>query len=368
MAIDDHEVQNVTRHPTLYFADGNIVLSALSAPHSKLSCAVNIIPEASNLSTPNTLLFRVHKSLLQENSVVFRDMLELGEASSELDEKYDGVPMVQMPDTAEEVEDILKVFYRPWDIWLRKYHPDTCLQVKNILAMAIKYQFTEIKQRILAHIEADWPKTLTEWDWFEDYMKSLPSSPDDERACPEPASTAVLACRYGIRRVLPAVFYELSRTDPSEDWEDILNEIGPVDGRIYVPQGSGRVARWSLLDGDHFRIMLRGRRCMEMVIKQTLTPLKTQGACRYCIKEREMIVEKLCTMSCTDERDPLNALRLALMESNILCATCEDYFKTKLAELRAEIWKRLPEFFQLGGRDSQADSSESEPGISLSVS
>ncbi|KAI5117801.1 hypothetical protein M0805_004561 [Coniferiporia weirii] len=210
MSTGDITMDKVFQHPTLYFDDGNIILSAVSSTQN----------QQKNQTDAQTLLFRVHKSLLKERSVIFRDMLELPEVPSGVNEIHDAVPVVRMPDSAKEVEDMLKIFYRPWEMRLQKHHPDTCLQIKDVLAMATKYQFSDIRQLLVAHIEADWPKTLDEWDWFEDYAKLLPPFQRPGYTRPEPASTLVLAWRFGIHRVLPAVFYDLGRLNVSDDWND----------------------------------------------------------------------------------------------------------------------------------------------------
>ncbi|KAI5119034.1 hypothetical protein M0805_001857 [Coniferiporia weirii] len=366
-------MHNVFRHPTLYFDDGNIVLSAVSNTHNELLRAINNTPDGSDTSAPQTLLFRVHRSILMENSDIFRDMLELPESPSGVNEKYDGVPVVQMPDSAKEIEDILKVFYRPWENQLQRCHPDTCLQVKNTLAMAVKYQFTKIKQLIVAHIEADWPKTLEEWDWFEDYAKSLLPFRRPEYTTPEPAAAAVLAWRFGIHRVLPAVFYDLNRIKISDDWDNIsVNDLKKTtftfgcapSASNWKPDAVGitRLARWRLLDGDHLRSMLRGREKIELFIEEKATLLGNGGEfCKSedCRKRRKVITESVLVAG--RSRDPLSALRhqpnIPLLVS--VCSECKHVLEERVGGLRADIWKKLPEFFDL--RDGDLTTVSSSP-------
>ncbi|KAI5119033.1 hypothetical protein M0805_001856 [Coniferiporia weirii] len=251
-------MKNVVQHPRLYFADGNIVLSAVSTTHNALPRAIESDLDVSNTETPQTVLFRVQKSLLTENSVIFRDMLELPEAPPGVNEEHDGVPVVQMSDSAKEVEDILKCFYRPWEMRLQKYHPDTCLQVMDILAMATKYQFTEIRQLIISHIEDEWPKTLVEWDWLEDFAPSIISLGKPDNTILEPAAALLLACRFGINRVLPAILYDLSRIYISDDWdkggekgtEAVIRNPYTLDWKPASARAE-RLAKWGLLNGDH---------------------------------------------------------------------------------------------------------------------
>lgn len=78
------------RHETLYFPDGNIALLA-SYTHDRY------------------IIFRVHQSVLVATSPVFRDMFSLPTGSSQ--EMYDGVPAVDMMDSGQDLECLLRVLY-----------------------------------------------------------------------------------------------------------------------------------------------------------------------------------------------------------------------------------------------------------------
>jgi hypothetical protein len=81
---------NAKAHGSLYLFDGNI---ALVAPHA----------------TGKRVVFRVHQSILSKNSPVFETMFTL--PAVDANEMYDGVPLVWLPDAAEEVESLLRVLY-----------------------------------------------------------------------------------------------------------------------------------------------------------------------------------------------------------------------------------------------------------------
>lgn len=98
----------VVKHTEFYFDDGSIVLSAhsteVSLPGKEL--------ESSGSSRPNAsrkVVFRVHKSILRSASRVFADMFELSDGSAS--DIHDGVPLVHMPDSAEDVEAMLDMLY-----------------------------------------------------------------------------------------------------------------------------------------------------------------------------------------------------------------------------------------------------------------
>ncbi|EKM57229.1 uncharacterized protein PHACADRAFT_93141 [Phanerochaete carnosa HHB-10118-sp] len=77
--------EDLQRCPDLWFDDGNLVLQA------------------------EQTLFQVYKGILCRESPVFADMLSLGPGQSE--EHYEQVPLVRMPDSAEEMTLFLSVIF-----------------------------------------------------------------------------------------------------------------------------------------------------------------------------------------------------------------------------------------------------------------
>ena len=92
----------VERHPSLYHADGDIILAASASPELRQ-------------------LFRVHKLFLAHHSDVFKDMLQLGQGA-QVDAIYDGVPVVAMSDKAEDLAALLDIIYNPTYVWWRPTH------------------------------------------------------------------------------------------------------------------------------------------------------------------------------------------------------------------------------------------------------
>ena len=84
--------ENTIRHPTLYFNDGDIVLSTETADKK-------------------TLLFRVDKIFLARHSKLFADMFALPSVPG-VHEEYDGVPLVRLiGDESKGLEDLLGFIY-----------------------------------------------------------------------------------------------------------------------------------------------------------------------------------------------------------------------------------------------------------------
>ena len=81
------------RHPTLYFPDGDFVISATSRDKTY------------------TEFYRVDKVFFARHSPVFRDMLSLGDGDSACNEQYDGAPKVHLLDDAEDVVGLVGAIY-----------------------------------------------------------------------------------------------------------------------------------------------------------------------------------------------------------------------------------------------------------------
>lgn len=149
------------KHEKFWFTDGNIILCATNASNSvgergcdfdptadgaKRTRATDVNPnrrkkrrrtEEGSIdvsgSTPSLkrVLFRVHKSILSKHSPVFGGMFSLLDATNHserqgkdlelsypildqrklVDDEYEGVPIVELSDTVEQVEQLLGVFY-----------------------------------------------------------------------------------------------------------------------------------------------------------------------------------------------------------------------------------------------------------------
>lgn len=102
IAIDSQVTAEERRHPSLYFADGDIVMSATSKEKTY------------------TEFYRVDKVLLARHSAVFQDMFSIGSAegssangsySSSEQQFYDGVPRVHLYDDAEDVAGFIGALY-----------------------------------------------------------------------------------------------------------------------------------------------------------------------------------------------------------------------------------------------------------------
>ncbi|TDL15825.1 hypothetical protein BD410DRAFT_796029 [Rickenella mellea] len=193
-----------TRHEILYLATGDLVLSALS----------NLKEHAA------PVLFRVHKFMLAHHSSIFRDMFAITAPLEDCNESYDGAHVVHMPDSAEDLEGLLKVLYDPTCIPIKCQDFD--FVVVGILKLAIKYEIEPVRKHIITQVNDAWPATLQEWDAFERRSEVMLESgvltPDV--FLPEPVLCLEIA------KLAPddvhisfVAFYHLSRTSAHSDFD-----------------------------------------------------------------------------------------------------------------------------------------------------
>src|ERR1700683_671700 len=93
---------NDKRDEDLYFADGSVVLSAKDADE-------------------NLVYFRVHKSVLARNSLVFEDMWTLRIPANH--DSYDDLPLVHLHDDAKDLKEFLATLYDPWSANIPLFKP-----------------------------------------------------------------------------------------------------------------------------------------------------------------------------------------------------------------------------------------------------
>ena len=83
-------------HSKFYFEDGNLVIRSSEDP-----------------KRDGATLFRVHKGVLALNSPVFAGMFTLPDAGTDVQDSHNGVPLVELTDSSEDLESLFAVLYDP---------------------------------------------------------------------------------------------------------------------------------------------------------------------------------------------------------------------------------------------------------------
>ncbi|KAM5544007.1 hypothetical protein V8D89_002624 [Ganoderma adspersum] len=353
------------RHPQLYFSDGDIVLVA------KVSSKSTSTPTAG--SSPQYQLYRVHRPILRHNSPVFANLF----ADVAPGELYDDVPLVEMiGDTAEDFATLLTFIYNLSDINVRRWDPNTPIAVSPTIRIANKYLVDGLQKYL------DWDRREAEIEAMRNAEYTSGARPSSSKplahAVPEPTSAIRFALECGSAAILPAAFYQLARTDVSSDWDDPRSYAARAD----LP------ARWTFLEGQDFLRHLRGGKRLsrwaaslttDEMFSEVMHPMclpwwentSIPEDVRWEVEEERNADEYPCyallrllfetvsreASSGVAVRDPLKALKdcidyetipeVTRAPTNALCTTCDLKFRQWVPRARQELWKKLPEYFEV---------------------
>lgn len=221
--------------------------------------------------------------------------------------------------------------------------------------MANKYQIAHIRDCIVGRLESDWPQSLAACDALEGGLERIidhigaPWYIDD--LFPDPASAIRLGRDCGVPTILPAAFYQLSRLKISND------RARRGAGWKAMETFDERTARWDLLSGDDLLCLMRG----QSKLRNFILGFSTRFSCPQSDwKSRCRVMTRMCNISedqsaatATDILEHFRsfetAFRKAVEEPGWdVCQECEEAVRDQLNTIREEIWRKLPEYFELG--------------------
>ncbi|TFK45884.1 hypothetical protein OE88DRAFT_1068578 [Heliocybe sulcata] len=337
------------KHEALYLEDGNVIM-----------CAVN--------ATGEGIAFRVHRSILASVSPVFADMFTLPLPSE--NESHEGLPVVRMPDQADDLEMLLMILYHKTALPSDHLDPRMPHAVRPILVIACKYEMENIREQIVSIVKKAWPSSLQCWDRMEAEIKAMNRQWHQQHDCardyscrdpldahlPGPVAAISLARDCDIPEILPAAFYHLSR---------LSMELGP-DGsehderiqRAYFFHGE-RTAKWKSLAGeDYYRLFVGRKKLREAVAKEIEAWPKDYHENRIAEEDlfedcSEAGIHEFVSRikgSIRTNQDTLSVLLQFIEEADtttLFCCDCAWGFIEDINELRARVWEHLPEYFDL---------------------
>ncbi|KAI0035504.1 hypothetical protein K488DRAFT_68311 [Vararia minispora EC-137] len=221
----------VVQHPLLWLDDGNIVLRTTSPTTAE--------------SPATQMLYKVHKSILALNATFFEEMFAGGTAIFDIaSEQYKGLPVIDMPDLAEDVEAFLKSIFV--SNWMSDLYRDGVassgaaffpVEFAAVLRLATKYGAMALRRSAVEALKAVWPSSLLAWDQvrgsrrdamrrdLEDATRAsgvVFGSPEFvsvlegviSRHVPNPAIRPATALRLAldcdVPEILPVVYYDLA--------------------------------------------------------------------------------------------------------------------------------------------------------------
>jgi len=159
----------------MWFTDGNVVLEAEETQ------------------------FRVHRGILALHSTVFKDMFEMPQPSEE--PTVEGCPVVQLSDTAADVERLLNAVYNCLYNSPEKY---TFPVMAALLRLGHKYDFARFRDDALSRLTSAFPTTLDGWD-EKCHSRELPDLPHTEVGNLVIAALN-LALELHLHTILPSIY------------------------------------------------------------------------------------------------------------------------------------------------------------------
>ncbi|TFY73272.1 hypothetical protein EWM64_g10740 [Hericium alpestre] len=286
----------------LWFEDGNIILVAEGVG------------------------YRVHRSMLCIHSEIFNDIFGVADpASSDI---FDGCPVIALPDTREDIYNMLKAIH------FRQVESKPSFSlIVSLLRVATKYMINDLRTEIIGILCAIFPTTL---EAYEASSKTY---------CPEDVAPIVvvhLGMAYNVPTIIPAACYLVALMDPNES---ILDE-GDISSVIWSMRMRSRDQLMEVIE-------VSVRRSYQLTAFPTAANPTTcqpppfawrsldcsRQDCNGISDNRKYRLERTCRrLSCDilKRRKPMVSMGHA-------CDACEACLADYWAEIRRRIWEFLPE-------------------------
>lgn len=320
LGLGDEFVITGGKHPRFWLEDGNVIIVA---------------------SQPSQTQFRVHQSVLARQSRVFKEMFS--RLSGAHFEEIQDHPVVPLDDTEADIAALLSALYD--GLTLQRDSPFDVETISGQLRLATKYEITNIRRKIIAHLRDEYPLTLEDIDRRENSVsEQAPRSGSDQLY--DPIAVIQLADQgCDVPEVLPYAWYRLARHSFSDD-------------------GDMRCGR---LSSDEMRRLLVGRERLRNQLVQfaiasvPAPPQEISSRCTgpeanaetglgWCRSVSRHYWSTVVLPLAAQTLDPLAALKkLARVPEERLgfCPQCAAWCSHLLNQKRAEMWDAVPRYFDI---------------------
>ncbi|KAF8528632.1 hypothetical protein JB92DRAFT_2805187 [Gautieria morchelliformis] len=276
-----------TRSKQMWMDDGNMVLAA------------------------KDVVFRVHRSQLARQSVVFTDMF----VSSPRDaEWYDGVPVFRLEDSSEDVLQLLLALYDS-----PCYTSMDLTQLAIIFRMSTKYMVDSVRRAILEALLQRFPIK-----WVK--MRKDPSISLSTRL-----NLIDMAYEANAQILLPALYFGLTSYSTS----DILAALGDLPSCTLAHYFSGREAIASQLSGLLAELMATRLCCKSTTCVEAWRVI---GSTRLINLVLSLVNGPICPV------ETLSAIEGSLLVSEA-CGPCQGHSRAAINVKARAIWNSLPKLF-----------------------
>lgn len=289
--------------------------------------------------------FRVHTSVLALHCQVFRDMIDVSNASGsdglENDsEDYEGCPVIRLQDSPGDMLSFLVAMYHTGVIFPPGKRAMS-LVVAGVLRLSTKYQAATLRKYAVHYLVTEYPLSLSKW-----------KKKDRQSLLKPPQKIGVmlaLATEADVRFILPAIYYDACRLPLAKVLPQILG----------IPNPTAQVVCSEFILGRE--------KLLEFETKHVLAFLQPSFHRPYCSQPQhdtnmlrqaaqEALVKSTDSPSyqqrCVD--DPAG-MAAALN----LCADCRGVVEAKIKTAQRKLWNGLPVMFGLPSWEKLREEAES---------
>ncbi|TCD63690.1 hypothetical protein EIP91_005095 [Steccherinum ochraceum] len=182
----------------------------------------------------DSVAFRVHQSVLERKSEVFKDMLGLPQPDNADSESLEECALVHVSDAAEDIGHLLSVLYDGDRVFGRK-SPISMKLVFALLQLAIKYEIDYLRDEAIAILQMIYAPSYDEY--VEHQQEDSALRVTDRRENQDPIIVINLAWKHGLHSLLPGAFFacaklptkELARATKGSLREDDLTRLSDED-------------------------------------------------------------------------------------------------------------------------------------------
>ncbi|KLO06814.1 hypothetical protein SCHPADRAFT_945780 [Schizopora paradoxa] len=317
---EKNSLSDLKRDENLWFEDGSIVLAT------------------------DVHLFCVHKSILANNSSVFKDMLAMpsggGTGSSDEEDTYEGKPVVKMVgDSDDDVRYLLMALYN--HNFFRANNPTTAPILLSLLYASSKYDVPAIRSEVIKHLKsyyADELPKLRKCDLKDLVFGSDSSSDVDNDFDVKDFAFQLLSAglRANLKEQLPTMYMECAGHPPKRILR-LSNKFSlgnDVIGNIL--SGREKLSKWPyFFAANVFSPQLD---CNFITCWET----RSTALFDWIIKNQN---HRELTRRITVEGVPC-FIKEEL--SKKICADCLKRADTLFADVKSKFWPDLPKIFGLG--------------------
>ncbi|KAF9528212.1 hypothetical protein CPB83DRAFT_906941 [Crepidotus variabilis] len=306
---------------------------------------------------------QIPQGYLSAQSTVISDMLSLPQTGDR--ELYDGMPVVQLLTSPDDLANFLSIFYDPSHALLAKDEFDLAYKLMGALVLADMLLIEPVKNAIIDRVREDWEiHSVQHW---RSKVNAFAKTQDPSKKCRkhlyvEPAAVLHSARRFDETVITPMLIFELAFRDPYLEYHNLEEHILDI-------QSPALETRWDMFSTSEKRKVRNYREEFLDILATRLPQLRSECTTDYhsdqafCTKYFRESVDEIFKLLLQGyhpfrllESNKLNGLRtysrLNVFEDDIdiyedaICIPCGRAWDEKLERFQSDLFAEIPMVFQ----------------------